>query len=328
MAMSSAAQLLHNLIPGAFVSGKVLAAQLAVSPTTVQKIVRVLIDRGVQIDRVRGRGYRLRHGLDLLNKTEILHQLGTFADTHKIIFDCLSEVDSTNDYIKRYIPLQQNEIAVCTAEYQTAGRGRRGRAWVSPYASNVYLSLLWRMSRPISEASALSAWICVRIAQLLERCGVPGVRLKWPNDIYIGSKKVAGILLEGSGTIDEGFDLIIGVGVNVSMSRQRSPNIDQAWTDLVSETSDWRYTRSEWVTMLLQVLVQTLNDFEQCALRQLSQAWDSLDLVSGKRVQLLLANETIRGKAMGVTEAGALRLERNGQIDQYTAGDLSLRVES
>ena len=326
--MSSATQLLHKLIPGTFVSGKVLAAELEVSSTTVQKIVQMLMDRGVQIDRVRGRGYRLRHALDLLRESDILAQLDSNTEVRKIRFDCLSEVDSTNDYIKRYIPLGPNEVAACTAEYQTAGRGRRGREWASPYASNVYLSLLWRMQRPISEASALSAWICVRIAQLLQKCGVPGVRLKWPNDVYIGQKKLAGILLEGSGTIDAGFDLIIGVGVNVSMSQQCSPNIDQAWTDIISETSGWSYSRSELVGMLLGTLVQTLNDFEDGSLRELPQSWSAYDLAIGKQVQLLLANKTILGKAMGVDELGALRLERDGRIDQYTAGDLSLRLKT
>lgn len=145
------------------------------------------------------------------------------------VVDILPEVDSTNEYLKRLAFGGARSGTACLAEWQTCGRGRRGREWVSPFGANVYLSLLWRFSEGTAALGALSLAAAVAVKRALDELAAGGVELKWPNDVQWHGRKLAGILLELGGEADGPCYVVAGVGINVAMPESRAADIGQPW---------------------------------------------------------------------------------------------------
>ena len=260
----SKAKLLPLLANGEFRSGQDLADAMGVSRTAVWKQVnRLAADLGLAIESVRGKGYRIPGGIDLLDADQVKAALDARARALLTRLEILDTVDSTNAEVMRQAEQGYVPGLVCTAEQQTAGRGRRGRQWVSPYASNLYLSLLWEFSQGAAALEGLSLAVGVAVARALRACAVPYVQLKWPNDVLYGGAKLGGILLEMTGDAAGSCQVVIGVGLNVAMPAAAAGAIDQAWTDIKTITANQHPGRNRLLAALLNELLPLVADFEQ-----------------------------------------------------------------
>jgi len=325
----SRSTLLPLLANGEFHSGQELADALGVSRTAVWKQVnRLAADAGIAVETVKGRGYRIPGGLDLLDADRISAALQARPRSLLSRLDILDSVDSTNAEVLRRAEQGGACGLVCTAEQQTAGRGRRGRQWVSPYASNLYVSLLWEFSQGAAALEGLSLAVGVAVARALRACHVPAVQLKWPNDVLHGGAKLGGILLEMSGDAAGSCRVVVGVGLNVAMPQAAARAIDQAWTDIASITGGEHPGRSLLLAALLNELLPLAADFEQQGFIHWRDEWQALDAFAGAPVVLTTGTGQLGGIARGVDERGALQLETTTGMQSVYGGEISLRAAS
>ncbi len=322
----AATTLLNLLADGEFCSGQSLADALGVSRTAVWKQVnKIAADLGLDIETVRGRGYRIVGGIDLLNKAAVRAQLAAPARSLMSELVIHEAVDSTNSDALRRARLGAVPGLVCTAEQQTAGRGRRGREWVSPFASNIYLSVLWQYEQGAAALEGLSLAVGVAVARALEALSVPDVRLKWPNDVLHNGAKLGGILLEMEGDAAGPCKVVVGIGLNVAMSRKLALGIDQAWTDIASIVGDAAPARSHVLAALLNELLPLLSAFEARGFAGYRSHWQGLDAYGGQTVVLDTGSRQMAGIARGVDERGALLLETSSGVQTIYGGEISLR---
>ena len=323
----SKAKLLPLLATGEFRSGQDLADAMGVSRTAVWKQVnRLVADMGLAIESVRGKGYRIPGGIDLLDAAQVKVALGARASALLTGLEILDSVDSTNAQLMRRAEQGCSSGMVCTAEQQTAGRGRRGRQWVSPYASNLYLSLLWEFSQGAAALEGLSLAVGVAVARALRACAVPNVQLKWPNDVLYRGAKLGGILLEMRGDTAGSCQVVIGVGLNVAMPAAAAGAIDQAWTDIKTITANQHPGRNRLLAAVLNELLPLAADFEQQGFSHWRDAWQSLDAFDGVAVVLNTGSAQLGGIARGVDERGALQLETTTGVQSVYGGEISLRA--
>lgn len=320
--------LLPLLADGEFRSGQDLADALGVSRTAVWKQLKKLEECGLEIESVKGRGYRLQGGIELLDGAQVRAALCPKAADLLTGLDVHETVTSTNA-----LAMQQAEHGaaggfVCTAEQQTAGRGRRGRQWVSPFASNLYLSLVWEFNQGAAALEGLSLAVGVAVARALAACDVPAVQLKWPNDILYDGAKLGGILLEMSGDAAGVCQIVVGVGLNVSMSSAAAGAIDQAWTDIETITQGRHPGRNALLAALLNELLPLVASFESQGFSPWQQEWQALDAFAGASVVLNTGGQQVAGIARGVDERGALQLETTTGTQSIYGGEISLRAVS
>jgi BirA family biotin operon repressor/biotin-[acetyl-CoA-carboxylase] ligase len=217
---------------------------------------------------------------------------------------------------------------VCLAELQHAGRGRRGRLWVSPFAANLYLSLLWRSAAGAAALGGLSLVAGLAVLRSLRAFGIDSAGLKWPNDILVGRAKLAGILIDVVGESSGPCAVIIGVGINVAMPAPAAAGIDQAWTDLQTASGRTGISRNHLAACLLDHMLPAVAAFEAEGLHPFLEEWRCHDLVDGRDVDLRLANEVICGTARGVDASGALLVDTDTGRRRFASGEVSVRIAS
>lgn len=218
-------KLIALLANGEFHSGEQLGETLGMSRAAINKHIQTLRDWGVDVFTVPGKGYSLPEPIQLLNAEQILGQLdgGSVA--------VLPVIDSTNQYLLDRIGELKSGDA-CVAEYQQAYRGRRGRKWFSPFGANLYLSMFWRLEQGPAAAIGLSLVIGIVMAEVLRKLGADKVRVKWPNDLYLQDRKLAGILVELTGKTGDAAQIVIGAGINMAMRRVEESVVNQGWITL------------------------------------------------------------------------------------------------
>lgn len=321
--------LLPLLASGEYCSGQTLADALGVSRTAVWKQLNALSDLGLQIESVRGRGYRIPGGIDLLDAARVTAALEprTAGLLNKLAL--FETIDSTNAEAMRQAELGAAPGLVCSAEQQTAGRGRRGRTWVSPFARNLYLSLVWEYHQGAAALEGLSLAVGVAVARALTSCGLPAVQLKWPNDVIFRGAKLGGVLLEMTGDAAGTCQVIVGVGLNVAMPGAAAATIDQAWTDIETISAGSRPGRNELLAALLNQLLPLLADFERTGFGPWRDEWLALDAFAGQPVVLHTGARDLSGIARGVDGRGALQLETAAAgVQTIFGGEISLRAVS
>ncbi|WP_318403538.1 bifunctional biotin--[acetyl-CoA-carboxylase] ligase/biotin operon repressor BirA [Photobacterium leiognathi] len=309
--------LIQLLADGSFHSGEKLGQALGISRAAIAKQIKVIQGWGLDIFRVQGKGYCLASPIELLNKDNIL------AKSNCAHLELIPVIDSTNQYLLDRVG-QLPSGSVCLAEYQEAGRGRRGRQWLSPFGSNLYLSIYWRLDAGMAAAMGLSLVVGVAIAETLQQLSAPDVRVKWPNDIYYKDQKLAGILVEMTGQAGDAAHLVIGMGLNVSMPIKEQAEITQAWTNL-AQACDNLPSRNQLAAQLIAHLTQTLIDYEQQGLTGFVERWNKIDNFLNRPVKLLIGERTIEGIARGIDAQGALLLETDEGVTPYIGGEISLR---
>jgi BirA family biotin operon repressor/biotin-[acetyl-CoA-carboxylase] ligase len=322
--MSLRFEILKTLGDGRFHSGAQLGRTLGVSRTAVWKHLQALGELGIDIAAVTGKGYRLAHPLELLDRDTILASLTSESRALLADLELHNRLDSTNTYLSRKSASLSSGHA-CLAEYQASGRGRRGRAWVSPYAASVYLSLLWRFTVSPTVLGGLGLVSGVAVARALRQAGLKDIGLKWPNDVLWQGRKLAGTLLEMSGESYGPINVVIGVGLNVRMPATAGKQIDQAWIDVETALGK-RVSRNTLAGLLLHHLLLALRQFQVKGLAPFLDEWQRWDIVTGKTIHLQLPNETLTGIAKGIDQNGALLLQSRGTVSTHMAGEVSVRL--
>ncbi|MDR9752854.1 bifunctional biotin--[acetyl-CoA-carboxylase] ligase/biotin operon repressor BirA [Pseudomonas sp. SZMC_28357] len=312
--------LLKLLKDGRFHSGQALGASLGVSRSAVWKQLQHLeAELGIPIHKVRGRGYQLAAPLSFLDADEIALQ-SSGSGWSLQVFD---SIDSTNAEALRAIDRGVPAPLVVIAERQTAGRGRRGRKWVSPFAENVYYSLVLRVDGGMRQLEGLSLVVGLAVMHTLRELGIAGVGLKWPNDVLVGSKKIAGILLELVGDPADVCHVVLGVGINVNM--QVAEKVDQQWTSMRLETGRM-LDRNRLVALLGAKLQQYLDRHRKSGFAEIQAEWEAHHLWQGRAVSLIAGSSQTDGVVIGIDNQGALRLNVAGVEKTFSGGELSLRL--
>lgn len=314
--------LINALASGEFVSGQELGEQLGISRTAISKHIKAIMEMGLDIFSVTGKGYKLSDPLKLLNHTKIVKSIPSGSFIPEI--EVHSLIDSTNSYLLRRIPNQVTNGQVCLAEFQSAGRGRRGRQWVSPFGSQIYLSMYWYLEQGLSAAMGISLVTALAVSDAIYSLTDINVQLKWPNDIYLNVVKLAGILIDLEGQALEPSHSVIGIGLNLNMPVKAAENIDQKWTDLQSHTQG-TVDRDELSAMLIYSLITRLEQYQDEGLSSMLDEWHARDFYLDKRVKLLTGERVTRGICRGVNNQGALLLEINGKVKPIYGGEVSLR---
>jgi BirA family biotin operon repressor/biotin-[acetyl-CoA-carboxylase] ligase len=303
---------LHRILrerPGGFVSGEVIANRLGISRAAVWKRVRALRGEGYVIEGARGTGYRLTKTPDRLSETDLRDRVRTGGLW--VAFSVLGETDSTNS---RAMEMAENGAphgTVVVADSQTGGRGRQGRRWVSPPGKNLYVSLLLRPDIPPAGAAHLSLVAGVALADALDGMGVPG-SLKWPNDLFLGDRKAAGILAEMASDPDRVRHVVIGVGINVNMGPDDFPPEISGRATSLRIRAGRAVPRAEVLARFLDAFSVRYGEFEAGGFAALRDGWDRRDFLRGRRVLLRRGREDGWGVAEGVDPAGALRFRPDG----------------
>lgn len=320
--MTNYPALIQLLADGAFHSGEEIGRQLGVSRAAVWKQLPGLSDFGLEVESVKGRGYRLVNPIELLDRD----QLSKFIDGERLAqlseFECLFDVHSTNDRIQQ--KCQAGLISkgyLCLAEFQRKGRGRRGRDWLSPLGCNLMLSLLWEFEGGAVALEGLSLSIGIAVVRALKKLGLCA-QLKWPNDILVDNNKLGGILIEMSGDPAGVCQVIIGVGLNVHMSQ--IDGVGQPWTSVIEYLPE--ISRNQLGGVIIDELIGLLYVYPALGFSALREEWLSYDAFLGQDVMVNVGDRVHFGKVLGVAINGALKLDIDGVEAAIHGGEVSLRL--
>lgn len=262
--------------------------------------------------------------MELLEKQRILAGLPAMARETLASFAVLEEVDSTNRFLMEDEAFAGSGVHACVAEAQTAGRGRRGRAWVSPFGANLYLSVVRAFTTVPESLQGLSLATGVAVARAMSTLDVDGISLKWPNDILLGGRKLGGILLETSSPNAGPSRVVTGIGINVEMPDEVGADIDQPWTDLAAH--DLYPGRNRLASCVLAKLLVAQAQFIESGFEAFRRDWENLDALRDREVVLHAGSSSRSGTARGVDATGALLLEVDGRRERVLSGDVSLRA--
>ncbi|WP_404367931.1 biotin--[acetyl-CoA-carboxylase] ligase [Marinobacter sp.] len=309
-------------------SGASLATQLGVSRTAIWKQIRRAQGRGYRIETLKGRGYRLEDHVDLLDAERIRASLpGSLQES--IDLRVLESVDSTNAEVARYRAGHSDDpgagaVMVCLADTQTAGRGRRGRAWLSPPGENLYMSMGLTLRGGFTALEGLSLVIGVAVAEALERLGLRNVGLKWPNDLQHEGRKLAGILVELQGELEGVVQVVAGVGLNVHM--REAAGVDQPWTSLsqAQEKTPWR--RNDIAAELTSSVLAAVDEFAVNGFEAFRDRWQQRDVFYGHSLRAVQGE--MEGIGRGIDASGHYQIETEQGIQTVRAGEVSMRVMS
>lgn len=311
--------ILERLLTGEIVSGQALSEAMGVTRAAVWKQMEQLRAQGFVIESVGRQGYRLTACPDTLMAPVIRRGLETVWAGREIVY--LKSVDSTNRYARELASRGAAEGTLVVADEQTAGRGRRGRGWISPAGEGVFMSLILRPQAHPSQVAGLSLQAALATARAIAHVTGLDARIKWPNDIVCGGKKVCGMLLEMNADEQSVHDVVAGIGINVHQ-RDFPPEIAQtaASLDLLTGTS---VNRAALVRAFLQEF-ETVSSMAQAG--TLMDAYRERSATLAQRVQVIAPAEMFTGTALEVTDSGSLIvLDEQGQRREVLAADVSVR---
>jgi BirA family biotin operon repressor/biotin-[acetyl-CoA-carboxylase] ligase len=267
----------------------------------------------------------LNPGMELLDeaaiRTELQHlvselQMSTLdLEIHRV-------TQSTNDVVMQRLVESQSTAILCAAEMQTAGKGRRGRRWISPFGRNVYLTYGRFIGRQLSELGGLSLVVGMVVVDVLRAMGLERVGLKWPNDILLGGGKLGGILLELRASDAGGIGLVAGVGLNLALNVKESLSIDQPWSAISSQLE---MPRNVLLGALGGRIVNAIQAFEDVGFDSFAEKWSEYNLYTGQQVTVIRGSETISGIDSGVDQEGNLLLRTGAGLEVHNSGEVSMR---
>ncbi|QJQ94961.1 MULTISPECIES: biotin--[acetyl-CoA-carboxylase] ligase [Halomonadaceae] len=318
-------ELIRLMSDGDFHSGEQLGEQLGVSRTAIWKQLKKLEAMGIPLEAVKGLGYRLAEPMELLEGSTIVAHLPSHGRRHLARLFVKENLPSSNLFLRDRFTQGAGHGEVCLAESQTQGRGRRGRSWVSPWGRGLLMSLGWRFESGASVLEGLSLAVGVVVAEVLERHGLK-VMLKWPNDVLLmcdgKPHKLAGILLEVSGDLEGPCEVVIGLGLNVTLPAERS-GIDQpvaAVHDVAPQLSR-NQLAAELITGLLEMLVR----FEQQGFAAWQEAWSQRNAHAGQEVDVIQGDRRRVARVEGIDGSGNLMVTSEGRVERLAGGEISVR---
>jgi len=317
--------LLRILADGEVHSSERISRTLGLSEIEVGRLVMELEALSLRILRAGSLGYRLAEPLDLLDANLLAERMKREGPGLEI--EVLDECPSTNTALiaRARAGAAQGTVLVC--EHQSAGRGRRGNTWVSAVGGSVTFSVLWRFPKGAAALTGLGLAVAVGVARALERLGVRGVALKWPNDLFCGDGKVGGILIETAGDNAGPIAAVIGVGINMRLDTSVRERIGRPVTD-VAASGVAMPSRTAVLAGLLSSIASSLELFSREGFAPFRQAWLDRHAWQGRRVILSQAGDRVAdGEVLGIADDGALELSSKQGIRRFHNGELSLSLE-
>lgn len=315
-------RLVDALAAGEWQSGEALAAASGMTRAGLAKRMAHLRDWGLHIESKFGQGYRLARPLERLDEQRLRASV-----PQDLRVDVLPLVDSTNRVVMDADPADDPQAVL--AEHQTAGRGRRGRNWRSPFGANLYLSTGWTFPTWPQQLPALSLAVGVVCARALHASGVDGIRLKWPNDLWVAERKLGGILIEQRGESTGTCRVIVGVGVNVSMDTSQGGGIDQPWItvdEALARAGRAPVSRNVLAADLLHGLHECLSRYTVKGFEPYRDEWLGLDALRDREVHVPDTDPKVRGIGRGIDANGAFLVETAQGVKALYGGDVSLRA--
>ena len=316
------------LSDGQFHSGTKLAADCRVSRNAIWKAIAALRALGVTVHAVPNRGYRLPAATVLLERASIVKLLPRAVATQLRTGECVWRTGSTNsDLLQRDAPAA-GHFDFLTAEYQTAGRGRRARTWFAPPGGAICLSLSWSFASLPRDISALSLAIGVCALRGMAQIGVTGAALKWPNDLVVGSAKLGGILIELRAEAGGPAYVVVGLGLNVALGAEVQKQVKASGTqaaDLIGMGVE-HPDRNRLAAALIGSMATGLEQFERDGFSAFTHEWGAADALAGKPVVISSDNGSISGHARGIDSDGALCLQTRDGLLRFITGEVSARV--
>ncbi len=324
--MTRRGELLRLLADGELHSGEELATALAITRAAVWKQLRQLGEWGIAVDARPGRGYRLDGSLDVLDGAAIQALLPSWCAGRLRTLEVHEQLGSTSDRLLEVEKLPAGRFDACLAEFQSAGRGRRGRHWLAPFGSGLCLSVNWTIRDSPAALGALSLAAGVAALRALGRFGFRDLALKWPNDIVREDCKLGGILVDLRGEAAGPAYLVVGVGVNVALpgpvlAALRADGADA--TDLASLGPV--PARNALAAALIGELALALEEFAARGMSAFAEEWRSADALIDRPVRVLQGEHALEGLARGVDGDGALLLEIGGDRRRILSGEVSVR---
>ena len=319
-------ELLRLLADGALHSGEELAAALEVSRAAIWKRVQQLEEWGIPVEAKPGSGYQLESQIDLLDATAIRKQLPHAALDRLRNLEVHAVLDSTSDRLLAAEALPPGRFDACLAEFQSAGRGRRGRSWVAPFASGLCVSVNWSYRDAPATLGALSLAAGVAALRTLRRLNFVNLSLKWPNDIVHRDGKLGGILIDLRGEAAGPAYFVVGIGINVRLPRAARERLQADGVDAVDLASlGDAPLRNDAAAVLIAELTQALLEFGARGMTAFADEWRGADALAGRPVRVHHGGQFLDGLARGVDADGALLLEIDGASRRILSGEVSVR---
>jgi len=304
-------------------SGSALAGELGITRAGVWKQIEHLRELGLFVHAAAGRGYRLDAPIELLDAPRIEAAIAPEQRARVGAIDVHWQIDSTSSALLRAAAAGAPDLSICLAEAQSAGRGRRGRDWISPLGGNIYFSLLRRFGAGMGALSGMSLAAGIALMQALADCGVVRAGLKWPNDVLADDRKLAGILVELGGEFLGPCHAVIGIGVNLRLPRKFKSG--QPSIDLASLCGAAMPSRNALIARLLTRLITALDRFERAGFAPFRDEFARYDVLAGKIIRVQTAQGMREGVAEGVDDRGALRVRHGGIATVYDSAEVTVR---
>jgi len=324
--MNSYQRLLTLLGDGELHSGAALAESLGVSRTAVWKQLERLRELGLGIDADAGQGYQLRSAYEALDQEKIIAAMSPLAQKQLDVIDVFWECDSTNSYLLNSDA--SPGARVCLADYQADGRGRRGRRWMSPPGSGIWLSVGWTWDVPPAQLTALSLAIGAAITVVLQRAGVGNVRLKWPNDLQIDGRKLAGILIDVQGDSSGPLTVVAGLGLNTAVPSEVAEAVeaDAGLSPVGLNEFASHLSRNDLAGKITSAMIEVLDSYAETGFEPYRNVWQDNDALLEQAVSVS-GSQTLTGIARGIDGNGFLIVDAEGRRELVGAGDVTLRKE-
>jgi BirA family transcriptional regulator, biotin operon repressor / biotin---[acetyl-CoA-carboxylase] ligase len=322
------ARVFGELADGRFHSGEELAKALGVSRSAIWKACVALRELGATLHAVRNRGYRMVAGGEPLDSARIRDLLKRDARPHVASVATAWSIPSTNTVLLERANPADGTSEVLLAEHQSAGRGRRGRAWLAPPGGAICLSLSWTFREVPQDLGALSLVIGVCVLRVLRELGLTQAALKWPNDLVVGERKLGGVLIELRAESSGPACVVVGIGLNVTLGEALLVRIaasGTAATDLASAGLG-RTSRNAVAAALVSACVRGLMQFEREGLKPFIEEWRGADALRGRPVSVSAGDGTAKGLARGIDLHGALLVETPQGVKRFIAGDVTVRA--
>lgn len=315
-----------------FVSGQVLAREFGVSRSAIWSAVRSLEEKGLSVQAVRGRGYRLPAAVEWLTESAVRAAIPPDRRDAVAGLELLFKTGSTNQRLMSAPPPSPGQALACLAEYQTHGRGRRGRRWLMPPAAGICLSVAWQFERPPIALSAMGPAAGLAVRRALVDLGFDLTGLKWPNDLIWQDAKLGGVLVELKAEGHGPTHVVIGVGINDRLSPGLVEAIvetgGQPPTDLAAMAGEQRPGRNRVAGAIIGRLVELLAASARHGVDRMCRDWPEADVLAGREVRVLLGDRELAGVARGIAADGALLVETGDGVRRLTAGDVSVRLDA
>ena len=321
--------MLRILADGHRHSGEHLAQALGVTQATVRKQLAKLEAWGLSVEVTSASGYHLDRPINFLNKALILDELN--ADVERLVarLDVHEEIDSTNQALLDAAPCAARKLNIALAEYQSAGRGRRGRSWIAPFGGGLCFSVGWLFEEMPRDLAALTLATGVVIRRVLVEATGLDIQLKWPNDLVWEDKKLGGILVEFTVDKQGPCYVVIGIGINISIPPRRLEQVAGSLggaIDLYAATQGRPPSRNVLAAKMIEALARLLAHYCDNGFLEYHAEFGAVDYLRGRRISVDDASHLISGMAVGVDRSGALRVDTGDGVQRVIAGDVSVRT--